>query len=98
MSDNSTTASRMIVSGRVQGVGFRWWCSAQARELGLAGSARNRPDGTVEVRAQGSPEAVRVMGDRLREEPSTYGRPGDVTEVEITDAEPDAAVAGFTEQ
>jgi|DewCreStandDraft_2_1066082.scaffolds.fasta_scaffold00329_27 acylphosphatase len=51
------------VVGRVQGVGFRWWTRAQARALGVAGSVRNLPDGSVEVRAQGSADAL----DRLRQ-------------------------------
>lgn len=46
------------VHGRVQGVGFRWWARSQAKRLGVAGSVRNCPDGTVEVRAHGSEEAV----------------------------------------
>ncbi len=41
------------VSGRVQGVGFRWWARARALELGLTGSATNTEDGRVEVVAQG---------------------------------------------
>ncbi len=44
--------------GRVQGVGFRWWTLRLARELGLRGTVRNCPDGSVEVRAAGTPEAV----------------------------------------
>ncbi|HET8901877.1 MAG TPA: acylphosphatase [Holophagaceae bacterium] len=35
------------VTGRVQGVGFRWWAEAQAQSLGLAGFVRNEPDGAV---------------------------------------------------
>jgi acylphosphatase len=45
------------VTGRVQGVGFRWWTQRAARELGLGGSVRNMPDGSVEVQAVG-PEAL----------------------------------------
>ena len=43
------------VKGRVQGVGFRWWTRARARELGLGlrGSATNLDDGRVEVLAEG---------------------------------------------
>lgn len=37
------------VHGHVQGVGFRWWTRCQAKELGLAGSASNYPDGRVLV-------------------------------------------------
>jgi acylphosphatase len=58
------------VSGRVQGVGFRWWTARQARALGLAGSVRNLPDGSVEVFAAGPTQAVRRLEERLREGPA----------------------------
>lgn len=45
--------ARFLVRGRVQGVGFRWFVSRQARELGIGGHARNLPDGRVEVVAWG---------------------------------------------
>lgn len=51
------------VSGRVQGVGYRGYTLRLARKLGLRGSVRNSPDGTVEVRAAGPPAAL----DRLRQ-------------------------------
>ena len=41
------------VHGRVQGVGFRWWTRSRALELGLTGYAANKPDGRVQVVAQG---------------------------------------------
>lgn len=49
---------RYLVSGRVQGVSFRAATRHQARALGLAGHARNLPDGRVEVLAQGREEAL----------------------------------------
>lgn len=55
--------------GRVQGVGFRWWTSRLARELGLAGTVRNLPDGSVEVFARGDPETLREFRRRLEEGP-----------------------------
>lgn len=48
----------LILSGRVQGVGFRYFCLEQAEQLGLAGYARNRSDGSVEVEAQGEDAAI----------------------------------------
>ncbi len=48
----------VIVSGRVQGVGFRWFVREAAIELDLAGWVRNRPDGNVEVAADGEEERV----------------------------------------
>ncbi|MBC1260035.1 acylphosphatase [Synechococcus sp. BSF8S] len=44
---------RLIVSGRVQGVGYRQACCLRAQSLGLGGWVRNRPDGRVELEAEG---------------------------------------------
>lgn len=60
------------VSGRVQGVGFRWWTRARALELGLAGSATNLSDGRVEVVAEGPEPAVAALLEQLRS-PSAPG-------------------------
>ena len=46
--------SSFLVSGVVQGVGFRWYVARHARALGLAGFARNLADGRVEVVAAGT--------------------------------------------
>jgi acylphosphatase len=54
------------VHGRVQGVGFRWWTRARALELGLVGSATNRPDGRVEVIAEGPAAACQALVALLR--------------------------------
>ena len=56
-----TTRVRLIVTGRVQGVGFRAACGRKATELGVGGHARNLPDGSVEVVAEGDPDAVDAM-------------------------------------
>jgi len=53
----------------VQGVGFRWWTRKTAERLGVTGSVRNMPDGTVEVRAAGTEQALRELEDRLRDGP-----------------------------
>lgn len=58
---NPPVARRLVISGRVQGVGFREATVDAARAAGVAGWVRNRADGTVEVLVQGSPDAV----DRL---------------------------------
>jgi acylphosphatase len=52
---------RIVVRGRVQGVGFRYATVIEARRLGLAGWARNAPDGSVEILAEGDPAAVRAL-------------------------------------
>lgn len=63
-------ARGFLVHGRVQGVGYRYFVLRAARELGLAGWARNLPDGSVEVVADGSEEALASLEESLREGPS----------------------------
>lgn len=53
------------VTGRVQGVGFRWWTRSQATRLGVSGTVRNLPDGSVAVHARGSDEQLRRLEERL---------------------------------
>ncbi|MGY1735528.1 acylphosphatase [Geodermatophilus sp. SYSU D00684] len=52
---------RVLVSGRVQGVGYRWFVRGLAEAAGLAGSARNLPDGRVEVELEGPADDVRAV-------------------------------------
>jgi len=49
---------RAVIHGRVQGVAFRASLRERARSAGVAGWARNRPDGTVEAVLEGEPQAV----------------------------------------
>jgi len=63
-------AYRYRVSGRVQGVGYRYFARQQAERMGVAGFARNLPDGSVEVFAEGEPEALSAFEDVLRQGPS----------------------------
>lgn len=62
-------AARFIVDGRVQGVFYRAGTREQALALGLAGHAMNRPDGSVEVLAGGSAEALDALERWLRRGP-----------------------------
>ena len=59
-----------LVTGRVQGVGFRWWTMRNAQRLGLRGFVRNRADGAVEVHAAGSAENVQRLYQLLLTGPS----------------------------
>jgi acylphosphatase len=62
-------ACRIVLSGKVQGVGFRWFTRRAAQELGLAGRVRNLPDGRVEVETLGEPERLDSLRERLRQGP-----------------------------
>lgn len=56
-----TLTRRLLIDGRVQGVGFRWALSAEATALGLQGWVRNRRDGTVEALIHGTPDSVEAL-------------------------------------
>jgi len=87
----SDIAVECIVSGRVQGVGFRYSTAQKAQELGLAGWVRNRADGSVELVAQGRDDAVAAMLAWLSEGP----RFANVSAVRTTDVEIDPDLASF---
>ena len=63
-------AYRYVVRGRVQGVGYRYFVLRQAGELGVAGYARNRPDGAVEVVAEADEATLADLEAKLREGPA----------------------------
>ena len=64
-----TLAKRFFVSGRVQGVGFRFFVERIAASLGVNGYARNLFDGRVEVYAIGSAEQMDSLRNALRRGP-----------------------------
>lgn len=64
-------STRFLVSGLVQGVGFRWFVARHARALGLTGYACNLPDGSVEVVVQGAEEALPQLERLLRAGPAS---------------------------
>lgn len=70
---------RVVVHGRVQGVGFRWTTRRELARLGLDGSAENLPDGTVRVTARGSSASLAALLGWLR----GPGTPGRVDRVEV---------------
>ena len=49
------------ITGRVQGVGYRYWAEMEARRLSLSGWARNRSDGSVEILVVGAEESVKAF-------------------------------------
>ena len=67
--DGEETRHGFRVTGRVQGVGFRWWTQRTAQRLGLAGSVRNCADGSVEVHVVGDLEVVARFEAALHEGP-----------------------------
>jgi acylphosphatase len=84
-------ARRIIIFGRVQGVGYRHWAVGQAQALGLDGYVRNLPDRSVEAVVSGSEEAVMSFAGACRRGP----RLAAVDRVEISDAEEAEIDAGF---
>ena len=64
------TAYRYLVSGRVQGVGYRYFTLQVAQELGVNGFVRNLADGRVEVVAEAPDDVIASFEARLREGPS----------------------------
>jgi len=81
----SESAKYVRVTGRVQGVFYRAWSQAQARELAISGWIRNCPDGSVEAHLQGEDSSVSRMIDRMRRGPANAR----VEDVEIEDAAPE---------
>ncbi len=76
----------MVVTGFVQGVGFRYSAAHAARARSLAGWVRNRPDGAVEAVFEGEPDAVDGMVAWCERGP----RGSDVTGIEVFDETPEA--------
>lgn len=64
-------SEKFIVSGVVQGVGFRYHTSYQGQKLGLVGYAKNLANGDVEVVVCGSEAAIELMADWLAQGPKT---------------------------
>jgi acylphosphatase len=75
---------RYLISGRVQGVGFRYYAQRAACETGVAGWVRNLDDGRVEACATGSEKQLSDFEGRLRQGP----RGSDVRGFEVSEAEP----------
>lgn len=79
VSDQDILAAHLIVQGLVQGVGFRAWAHRLAIELGMCGTVRNLPDGSVEIWAEGSKEKLDLFIKKMQ-----AGAPGRVDGVQLT--------------
>jgi acylphosphatase len=77
------------ISGRVQGVGFRYHAREAASHLGIRGYIRNQPSGDVYIEAEGTPTAVEEFIEWCREGPPRAR----VDFVDVTEGE----VRGFGE-
>jgi acylphosphatase len=77
---------RVIVRGRVQGVGFRWFVREHARALRLAGWVKNLPDGMVELEVAGPAERVDELLAHVADGPDGAVVAG-VDDVQISDPE-----------
>ncbi|KHK98942.1 hypothetical protein LK09_08880 [Microbacterium mangrovi] len=71
-----------IVTGEVQGVGYRYSMRRVADETGVAGWVRNRPDGCVEAEIEGTASQVEAMVDWMRHGPH-FARPASVRTTDV---------------
>ena len=85
------TRLNAVVHGYVQGVGYRAFAAREGRRLGLTGTVRNRPDGAVEVVAEGERDALEELLGSLRRGPSE----AEVTRVEERWETAQGAFSGF---
>jgi acylphosphatase len=84
-------ARRVLISGRVQGVGFRFFAEDRAAVEGVHGWIRNLPDGKVEAFIEGDREAVDRVEAALRRGPSAAR----IADVQAEDAVPTGRATGF---
>lgn len=80
----------LLITGEVQGVGFRYSMQAIAERAGAGGWVRNRRDGRVEAEVEGSPEAVDAVTTWARTGPPA----GHVDGLEVTEVAP-LGIAAF---
>ena len=87
---------RIIVTGRVQGVGFRYFTVRCANDLGLCGWVRNLPDGSVETAIQGPDDKIEEMTRLLKQGPGAANVSGlEIEEIESGSAELSGFVMRF---
>jgi len=85
-------ARRLLIGGRVQGVGFRMFAAARASAEGIHGYARNLADGRVEALIEGDDEAVDRVELALRRGPAH----AHVESVEVEEVQPTHRATGFS--
>ena len=68
-SEGEIRGARILVSGRVQGVGFRFFVMQAAEGFGVSGYARNLPNGDVEIVAEGPAHALSALEEAVRTGP-----------------------------
>jgi acylphosphatase len=85
-------ARRYLITGRVQGVGFRYFAHDVASREGVHGWAKNLPDGRVEISAEGEREAMERFERQIRHGPPSAR----VTSVETDDSIPTGTDYGFS--
>ncbi len=85
-------ARQYVISGRVQGVGFRWFTAESAAREGLHGWVRNTPDGSVEIRAEGEAESLERFERAISHGPSRAR----VDRIDVADLDADGRHTGFT--
>jgi len=84
-------ARRFLVTGRVQGVGYRFFTLTAGRREGINGWVRNLPDGRVEIVGEGDAEAMERFERAIRQGPSGAR----IEQVEVDAAIPSERVSGF---
>lgn len=82
---------KILVSGRVQGVYFRAFTQNKAKQLGVKGSARNLPDGRVEIIAEAESGIIEDFIQWCHKGPVTAR----VDHIEITELQPDEQLTSF---
>lgn len=85
MGQTEIIRDHMVITGRVQGVGFRYRAKQLANLLGVTGWVRNEWDGSVEMEAQGTQEEINELLRRIHQ--GTYVQIEDVRHTRIPEME-----------
>jgi len=94
MTDTTSITRHLRITGRVQGVGYRWNMAQQANALSLSGWVRNRLDGSVEALSTGPVDAVQALIDWALRGPELAR----VNGVEVTEVESGEVLDGFEQR